>query len=158
MARPASTSRFAWNRLRDDVRTRCIDGRHAEIAQDRVVATGRRLIPNVYAATHRHAVGDLDRRIADDHVLADLVVRRAWENDDPVRVPDRAVCLNQVVHRRGKDADPEIDRRTRRITVAARLVPPERVVGALKSYAATGKPGGGGTVPDGHVAFDANLR
>src|SRR5439155_24623858 len=66
----------------------------------------------------------------------------------------RGVRFNEVVATHHADA--EVDRRSRRVAVAARLVPPERVIVPLNSYPATR--GCGSPVPDRHIAFDANLR
>jgi len=69
----------------------------------------------------------------------------------PFEFPTAVFASNEVVV--AHDAEAEIDGRTCRIPIAARLVPPERVVVALDSYAAAG--GCRRAVPHGHVTFDA---
>ena len=117
-------SRFPGRRLCRDTRALCVDGGHAHVSEKRIRAGGR-LIPDVDAAAGRHAVGDLNRRVADDYVLTDLIPACAGEDHDPVRVADGSVGLDEVIGGGAQDADSEIRRGSVRVTVAARLIPPE---------------------------------
>ena len=120
---------------------------------------GRRLIPDVDSAARgnsRHAVGLLNRRVADRDVISDPVVRGGRKHHDAIRIPDRRVALDQIVVGGPYEADAKIDKGARRVTISARLVPPERVIVALDSYAAAC--GGWRTVPHRDVAFDADAR
>jgi hypothetical protein len=98
----------------------------------------------------------LNRWVADDDVLPNRVAARTREHDDAVRVTNRGIGLDQVIGGCPLKADPEVGRRSGRVAVAARLVPPERVARALDSYAAAC--GRGGAVPHRHIAFHANRR
>jgi hypothetical protein len=107
------------------------------------------LIPDVDACAARNARGKLNRRIADDDIAADSRVGRRRKNDDPVRVAVGGVFLDEIIVTR-EDPDAEIVVGNR-VAVSSRLVPPERVVASLDSYAAAGDGRGGVPVPDRHI-------
>src|SRR5258707_8428216 len=146
-----STARLSGSRARHGW-TRRVRRRHALIPNERVVVARRRLIPNIDAASGRQARRLLDRRIADGQVLPHGVVAGQRKHDDAVRISDGRVGLDDVIAAHNPDA--EVHRRTACVSVAARLVPPERVIVALDSYAATR--GRCRTVPHGDVALDAD--
>ena len=92
------------------------------------------MIPNVDASCAGNAHGELNRRIANRHVAPDSGVGRAGAYNDPIRIPNRCVFLDEVVVTR-EDADAEVVVRSRE-AVSARLVPPERVIASEDSYPA----------------------
>ena len=143
-----SAPRFPRDCLGCDRGTRGVDGRQAHVAENRVVVARRRLIPDVDSAARgnsRHAVRLLDRRVANRDVLSDPVVRGGRKHHDAIRISDRRVALDQIVVGGPDEADTKIDKGTRGVTISARLVPPERVIVPLDSYAAAC--GGRRTVP-----------
>ena len=99
----------------------------------------------------------LDGWIPHYHVLSDPAGGRGREYYNAVRITDGGVRLDQIIVAR-KESDPEVGRRTDRVAISARLVPPERVVTSLDSYASAAKPCGGGAVPHGHVPLDADPK
>ena len=90
----------------------------------------------------------LNGRIADYDVAADARVRRRRKNDDPVRVAVGSVLLDEIIVREDPDAEIVVGNRE---AVTSRLVPPERVVASLDSYASAGDVRRGVAVPDGNV-------
>src|SRR5580765_7905723 len=75
------SSRLAWCCLCVDVRAGYVHGTQTQVPQKYVRARGR-LIPNVHTAASRNAVGDLNRWVADDDVLTNLVAAGAREHDN----------------------------------------------------------------------------
>src|SRR5207237_1171446 len=133
-------------------RTGRVHRRQTEIAAEGVAVARRGLIPDIDAASGGHARGLLDRWVADGEILTHGVIAGRRKYHNAVRVADSRVRLDDVVA--AHDAQAEVDGRTGRVAVTARLVPPERVVVALDSYAAAG--GGCRPVPHRHVALDAD--
>ena len=95
----------------------------------------------------------MDRRIPYRDITPDPVVRGRRKHDDAVCVTDGRIGFDEVVIAR-EQSDSEIGCRTSRVAVAACLVPPERVIGTLDSYAAAGT--SGIAISDRHVTLDAN--
>jgi hypothetical protein len=96
----------------------------------------------------------LDRGVAYDHIAPNSRVGGRREHDDPVRVANRGVLLDQIVVA-VDDADAEIVIGCRE-AISRRLVPPERVIVADDSYAAARGSCVGTAVSDGNIAFDLN--
>jgi hypothetical protein len=96
----------------------------------------------------------LNGRIADCDVPADSCIGRGWENHDPVGVAVRGVFLDEIIVARD-DPDAEIVVRSRE-AVSSRLVPPERVVASLDSYASAGR--GSIPIPDGNISSEGDSR
>ena len=148
-----STSRLPGGRTRRGS-TGCIERRQALVAEELVLVARRRLIPDVDTTARRHARRLLDRWIADRQILSDGVVTRQRKDNDSIRVAHRRVGLDDVVV--AHDAETKVNRRTGRVAVAARLVPPERVIVALDSYAAARR--SWRAIPHRDVTIDADSR
>jgi len=149
------TSRLARDGAGRKGRTRRVHAAQTHVPGEAVVVARCGLIPDIDACSRGKAVGLLNPRIADGHVPADAVVGGGWEHDDAVRVTHRGVRVDQIVVT-GHDADAKVGCRAGCVAVPARLVPPERVIAPLDSYAAArvrGLP-----VPDRHVRLNADLR
>jgi hypothetical protein len=151
----ASISRLPRHGGCRERRTRRVDSSQTHVSGKAVVIAGRRLIPDVHAARRWQRIRLLNRRVPHHDVAANPAVGRRGEHDDAVGVADCRVRFDQVVVAR-KDPDAEIRRRAGRVTVAARLVPPERVIGSLDSYPAARI--GGVPVSNRHVPLHADLR
>lgn len=151
-----STSRFTRNRARRNVGARRIDSRHTHVAVEHVVRACSRLVPDVDTGTIRNGNGELYRRIADCDVASDSGVRRRGEYHDAVRIANGRVFFDEVVVTR-KDTDAEVVVGSR-VAISARLVPPERVIASLDSYASAGESWFGGTVPHCDIGSDAYSR
>ena len=94
----------------------------------------------------------LDGGIADGNVAPESRVRRSGENNDPITVAQCGVLFDQVVVA-VLDADAEVVVWSRE-AVSRRLVPTERVVTALDSYASTGEARLSAAVSNGQVGGD----
>jgi len=144
---------FSWNLVGCQTRARRVDRRDADVVVKRRRAQ-RRLIPNIDARVVRIARRKLNRRITDHHVAAHSRIRCLGKHDDPVAVAVGGVLLDEIIVARD-DSDPEIVVRSRE-AVPSRLVPPERVIAALDSYAAATC--GGVAVPDGNICSQGDSR
>ena len=91
------------------------------------IRAGRRRVANVHA--HRRARGGshLNRRVARDEVMADLVAGRKRKQQDAVDVAADTVLLDGIVAARPDEADTEVVRGTEGRSDDNRAVPVEVV-------------------------------
>jgi hypothetical protein len=153
VSRRQSFPGFSWNLIGGQTRAGRVNRGDTDVVVKRRRAQ-RRLIPNIDARAARNARRELNWWIADHHVAAHSRIRRRREHDDPVGVAVGGVLFDEIIVA-SDDPDPEIVVRSRE-AVSSRLVPPERVIAADDSYAATAR--GCVAVPDGNVRSQSDSR
>jgi len=145
-----------WLVARHHHRTRRIHGGQADIAFEFRFPWGSQ-IHDIECARIRLCVPDLDARVTDDEVVSDLRVARTGGYVQTVGVPCDGVLFDLVVVAAINHADAEVIRRIG-IAISVSLIQPDPAVLAVESYAATGRPRGGGAVSHDGIAFHERVE